>query len=98
MVIPEKVKVLYKEYSIEQQENLHDGPDELYGQIRYMEEKIYLHPSASEEQQKATLIHELIHGVDEIYRIGLKEGQVERLGNALYMLIKDNPDMFIQEE
>ena len=48
----------------------------------------------TEEQKKATLIHELIHGLDEAYIIGLKEKQVEKLGNALYMLIRDNPEMF----
>lgn len=60
MIIPEKVRILYKEYDIEHQKNL----------------------------------HELLHGLDEMYGIDLKEKQVEKLGNALYMLIKDNPKMF----
>lgn len=94
MIIPEKVKVLYKEYGIEYQENLHDGADELYGQIHYLSEKIFLNPDSSDDQQKATLIHEVLHGMDEVYGIGLKEKQVEKLGNTLYMLIKDNPKMF----
>lgn len=29
-----------------------------------------------------------------MYCIGLKEKQVEKLGNALYMLILDNSEMF----
>lgn len=61
-MIPEKVKILYKEYSVEYQENLHDGADELYGQIHYLSEKILLNPAASDEQQEATLIHEVLHG------------------------------------
>lgn len=51
MNIPEKVKILYKEYTVEEQENLHDGSTDLYG-------------------------------------------QVEKLGTAMYMLIRDNPHMF----
>ena len=94
MVIPDMIKILYKEYVIEQQENLHDSGGDLYGQIQYLPEKIFLNAASSEEQKKATLIHELIHGIDEMYNIGLKEKQVERLGNAFYMLIKDNPQMF----
>lgn len=94
MVIPEKIRILYKEYKIEQEENLHDGGDDLYGQIHYIGEKILLNSDSSEEQKKATLMHELIHGLDEMYRIGLEEEQVEKLGNAIYMLLKDNPKMF----
>ena len=32
--------------------------------------------------------------LDEVYIIGLKEKQVEKLGNARYMLKRDNPEMF----
>ena len=34
---------------------------------------IYLNVSASKKQKEATLIHEVILGLDEIYRIGLDE-------------------------
>lgn len=94
MQIPEKVKILYKEYTVEEIENLHDGGVDLYGQIHYLTEKILLNVNSSDEQKKATLIHEVIHGLDEMYGIGLKEKQVEKLGNALYMLLRDNPKMF----
>ena len=36
----------------------------------------------------------MIHALDEMYGIGLKEKQVEKLGNAFYMLQKDNPELF----
>lgn len=67
---------------------------DLYAQIHYLPERIILNEDSTEEQKKAALIHELIHGLDEIYIIGLKEKQIEKLGNALYMLIRDNPEMF----
>lgn len=94
MQIPEKVKILYKEYTVEEQENLHDGELDLYGQIHYLPQKILLNVDSSDEQKKATLIHEIIHGLDEMYCMGLKEKQIEKLGNALYMLQRDNPKMF----
>lgn len=94
MNIPKAVKILYKTYEVEQKENIHDGQDDLYGQIHYLPEKIILNSESSENQKRATLIHECIHGMDEMYRIDLKEEQVEKLGNALYMLINDNPQMF----
>lgn len=92
--IPGSVKILYKEYEIEEVDNLHDTDGELYGQIQYLPQKIHLNSGSSEEQKKATLIHEIMHGLDEMYNIGLGEKQIEKLGNAVYMLIKDNPEMF----
>ena len=64
------------------------------GQTQYIEQLILINENASEEQQKATLIHELVHGLDELFGIELKEEQVEKLGNAFYMLIRDNLEMF----
>lgn len=94
MKIPGKIKILYKEYTVEETANLHDGGGDLYGQIHYLPEKILLNADAKEKQKKSTLLHELIHAMDEIYSIGLKEKQVEKLGNAFYMLQKDNPELF----
>ncbi len=94
MVIPNKVKILYKDYDVQEQDNLHDENGNLYGQIHYLPEKIYLNAQSSEKQKEASLIHEIIHGIDEMYFIGLKEKQIEKLGNALYVLIQDNPNMF----
>lgn len=94
MKIPDSVKILYKEYKIVQQENLHSDGDDLYGQTQYQSEKIILNAESTEEQKKATLIHELLHGLDELYYIGLKEKQVGKLGNAIYMMVKDNPRLF----
>lgn len=98
MIIPEKVNILYKTYTIDFIDNLHDGDIDLYGQIQYIDEKILLNTGSSEEQQRATLVHELLHGMDEMYSIELKENQVEKLGNTFYMLIRDNPDMFAKKD
>ena len=94
MIIPKKVRVLFKEYTIEEQINLHDEEGELYGRIDFLPEKILLNAEASEEQKKATLIHEIVHALDEMYKIELKEEQVEKMGNALYMLCRHNQELF----
>lgn len=94
MKIPKNIRILYKKYNVEFESNLHDENGDLYGQILYMPEKITLNSAAFTEQQKSTLLHEAVHGLDEMYGIGLKEEQVEKLGTAMYMLVKDNPEMF----
>lgn len=96
MRIPEKVKILYKEYEISEQENLHDENGDLLGQIQYLPQEIILNSDAAEEQKQATLLHEVIHTLDEMYSIDPKEKQVEKLGNSLYMLQKDNPGLFLE--
>ena len=55
MNIPKTVKILYKTYEVEQQENIHDGQDELYGQIHYLPEKIILNSESSENQKRALI-------------------------------------------
>ena len=95
MIIPEQVHLLYKDYEVKKTNNLwNDSGETLYGQTQYIEQLILINENASEEQQKATLIHELVHGLDELFGIELKEEQVEKLGNAFYMLIRDNEEMF----
>lgn len=99
MIIPESVSILYKDYAIGTENHMRDDNGaELYGKINYLDQTITLSNASSLEQKKATLIHELIHGIDDMYSIGLKEKQVEKLGNGVYMLIRDNPEMFLEEE
>ena len=49
MNIPEKIRVLHQTYQISEVDNLHDGADDLYGQVRYLEERILLNSGASGE-------------------------------------------------
>lgn len=99
MIIPDSAQILYKKYTVGFDSNMrNDKGDLLYGQIDHIEQLITLNEAAGIEQQKATLMHEMVHGLDELYGIGLKEKQVEKLGVALYMLVRDNPGMFTEEK
>ena len=94
MNIPKSVKIGFKDYKINMKENVIDGGDVCYGNISYDQEVINIANSYSDDQQKATLIHEAIHGVDFYLDIGLTEEQITKLGKGLYTFIKDNPDIF----
>jgi hypothetical protein len=94
MTLCEEVKVGFKHYKVKEEQNLHESEAELQGQIRYLEQEIALREDMTEESKEATLMHECLHALDEMYGIELSEEQVERLGNALYMFIEDNPQMF----
>jgi len=59
---------------------------DLYGQIKYTDKVILLndHSCVSREQTEDTLLHEVIHGIDERLKLGLKEEMVHRLATGLY--------------
>ncbi|MDD7769514.1 hypothetical protein [Suipraeoptans intestinalis] len=50
MKLVEKVKILHKTYSVEEVKNLRDEGGDLYGEIYYLLEKIYLNSDAEEEK------------------------------------------------
>lgn len=98
MTIPEKLHILFKEYTVKRADNMrNEKGNMLYGEVDYVTQTITLNSAASEEQSKSTVLHEVVHALDELYIIGLKEKQVEKLGVALYMFIRDNPEMFREE-
>lgn len=98
MTIPEKLRILFKEYTVKRADNMrNEKGNMLYGEVDYVAQTITLNSAASEEQSKSTVLHEVVHALDELYIIGLKEKQVEKLGVALYMFIRDNPEMFREE-
>lgn len=94
MKIPLGVKIGYKDYNIEQVDNLNDGTAILYGLVNYDEEKILLNKKYTRNQRECTLIHEVIHAIDDLNEIDLTEEQVVKLGKGMYQFIKDNPHVF----
>ncbi len=47
----------------------------------------------SEAEQRETLLHEVLHVIDEALGIGLRERQIHALGHALHALLVDNPGL-----
>ena len=90
MPIPNKVKVGWKTYDVILADPTLNGGDELYGQIDYDRCTITLRAAASPDQQRATLVHELLHAVSNMYGLNLDEKLVTDLANALYCVYKDN--------
>lgn len=96
MYIPDKVKIGFKDYKV----NKIDGDvvfnnSICYGAIKYDDGVIDLmNIDLSEDMKKCALIHECLHGIDDLFKIGLTEEQVEQLGKGLYGFIKDNPQVF----
>ncbi|AZO96141.1 hypothetical protein [Halocella sp. SP3-1] len=72
-------------------DNLRDENDkELYGIIHHTQDEIEINTKSSVEKQKVSILHEVMHGIDVTYQIGLSEEQTEVLATGIYQVLKDN--------
>lgn len=93
MKIPKKIKVGGITYKVKQVNKLCD--DEMtHGYQDQAGEIIQLKKSLSEGYKEKVLMHEIVHAIFDFLMWDHDEKKVERLAQALYMLIKDNPEMF----
>ena len=89
-MIPNNIKIGWKKYDILIKPTALNSGEELYGQIDYNAQTITLREINKQDQNECTLIHEILHGISDMYGIDLDEETVTRLASALYILIKDN--------
>jgi hypothetical protein len=64
------------------------------GRCSVVESVIHLRKSLSTSRLQEVFLHECIHAFDDMMGINLSEQQVAALGNALLMLVLDNPEVF----
>lgn len=97
MTIPKKIKIGGKTYRVEITNKLDLGSSNMSAEIDYCSLTIRVTPQAKEKME-SDFLHEVVHGVLDFlgYR-NHDEKKVDELAQALYMVIKDNPGMFIKE-
>ena len=94
MNIPKQIKIGGKIYKVEQTNKLDLGNYNYSGEIDYMNLIIRICPSAKSKME-ADLLHEIVHAIyDFLGYTNHDEKKVDELANALYMVIKDNPEIF----
>ena len=90
------VKIGYKRFKVSRvEEEVVHGNRVCYGRIDLDNDEIVLSKLYSQSQQECVLIHEVLHGIDDVVEAGLSEEQVRKMGKGLYMFIQDNPNLFI---
>lgn len=90
-MIPNQIKIGWKTYVVLVKPTALNSGEELFGQIDYAASTITLREGNTQAQSECTLIHEMLHGISDMYGLDLEEKTVTVLANALYAVIKDNP-------
>ena len=100
MKIPESVKIGGIVYPVKFEDRLNNGTELCTGHIDYNFQQIQLDKNLQGEQGKEqTLLHEILHGIAHHFdlKVDDDEDTIDKLATGLYMVIVDNPDMFVQD-
>lgn len=91
MILPETVKVGLYIYRVVQHEQLRDDDGtKCWGTIKYADGIINIETGHTPERTLVTLLHEVLHGLDDVAGLNLKEKQITRLAPVLASFLKDN--------
>ena len=97
MRVPKKISAFGRSYDIIHDDEVTDQFDS-YGLVHHGEEVVFLQKRSkkySEQREAATLLHEIIHIIEENLRMELDESQVGLLSTSLYGVIKENKLCFL---
>ena len=101
MIIPEVVRIGSCDYSVEYtDENIVVDHKECYADINYDNHAIRINNNIGDIQQKElSFLHEMFHGIvaDRAIEVEDEELVVEELAKGLHQVIRDNPEMFLDD-
>jgi len=63
-----------------------------FGMCFFIKGEIHVRPNQSEDQARDTLLHEVIHAIDNVETLNLTEEQVRTLATDLRAVFTANPD------
>jgi len=84
-----KIKILSKEHTV-QFEDPGLWSDNGMGRCYVPDQVIRINSGMHTETQKSTLLHEILHVIDDCCGLGLTEQQINGLETGLYSVFKDN--------
>ena len=91
MNFPSRLKIGGKNYKVNYvNDNVVDGTTVCYGNISFDLCHINISTLYHEDHQLCTLMHEVIHGIDDYIGIGLTEEQTMKLSKGLLGFIREN--------
>ena len=99
MKITDSVKIGGITYKVEISDLISNNVD-CDGQIDYKEQLISLKSDMNHDTDyaKEVFLHEILHGIYEHCGVTQNEDKVRALSIALYMVLKDNPEIFEERD
>jgi hypothetical protein len=91
MNIPERLRILGKSFEVMVLSPEQDT--EVNGWMKLDKQQIWVRILEAKEQVQDTMLHEIIHAVDESLSLGMREKQVFALAAGLLAVLKDNPNL-----
>jgi Zn-dependent peptidase ImmA (M78 family) len=92
--LPTNVRVAGFDFAVSI-EAAEDFTDQLFGQVDYRKRSIRISNRADEIRQRETLLHEILHAVDEAVDGDLNEHQISVISRGLFAVLRDNPELGI---
>jgi hypothetical protein len=87
---PERIRILSKPFSVEYVSGV-PLEDDLNGECDTDKQRILVRDGQPLESEQDTLLHEVLHAVEEAVDARLKETQVKKVATALLAVLKENP-------
>jgi len=88
-MFPSKIKIFGKNVQVDKDPTL-EGQ---FGEWEPFNHRIRIKPDLPLDVEADTLIHEIIHGIDDALLLQLKERQVHNLGMAFIAVLKENKEL-----
>jgi predicted Zn-dependent protease with MMP-like domain len=95
MKIPESIKIGGTIYTVKQEDKPFISAGEIAdASITYGDAEIRVWATREISQVMHDLLHEILHAINNDYRLHLGEDDVERLASGMFNVLVDNPDLF----
>lgn len=91
MKLPDVVRVLGRDIPIYVLDEL---PAKAWGEYDYEMQIVRVRAGQQPQFEADTVLHELIHAIDDVMQLYMKERQVHCVASGLIALFKDNPTFF----
>lgn len=86
--LPETIKILGKPYAVNMVSLLDDGAT--VGEMSEHHQAITMAEGQTFENERDTLLHEIVHAVEERLLLKMRETQVARLSTGLLQVLREN--------
>lgn len=90
---PERIRILGKPFKITYCQGAEPLSEDQVGECDPDKQTILIRDGAPLESEQDTLLHEVLHALDEATDAKLKETQIKKIATALLAVLKDNSSL-----